>query len=121
MTYHWTEADIIPGRWVYIPGPAESPGPFRTFKAEETASLTYHIGRDYTIRELDPDEQKATNVVYSGRSRDYRLVCIMDGRIVARQTKAEMAAHLNEGGFAPLAHKHLLATIDYLRDCHVAT
>lgn len=105
MTYHWTEADIIAGRWVCKP-------------------TAYHHP-DRTDRDWQPDggTAKWTELIgYANGTGDAAvLIALVDGMVGKVKTKAEIAAQLNKQGMIPMPHKWLLATIDYLRDCQVAT
>ncbi len=107
MTYHWTEADIIPGRWVCKPTAYHHPD--RTDANWQpdggTAKWTYQIGW-----------------LASGTTdKNLTRTCVVDGMISKPRTRAELAAQLTKEGLIPMPHKWLLATIDHLRDCQVAT
>ncbi len=108
MKFTWTEADIIPGRWVC------KPAPDKTIPGDEegrwepngwTAKWTSQIS---WIASLPSAENMATT-------------CITDGMITPYKSKGAMAASFNRNGIRPMPHKWLMATIDYLRDCQIAS
>ena len=106
MTYHWTEADIIVGRWVCKPAPDKTiPGDAegRWEVNGWTAKWTYQIG-------WLASEQSDNNIA---------LICITDGMIVRHKSRTALVAALNRDKMRPMPHKWLLATVDYLRDCQV--
>ncbi len=109
MTYHWTEADIIPGRWVCKPPAYHYPDSEDCDwqVSGSTAKWTYLIGWQ-TARGT-----KGGN--------NYCLINPVDGMVCRLKSKAELVASLNKDGMRPMPHKWLLATIDHLRDCQVAT
>jgi hypothetical protein len=105
MTYHWTEHDIIVGRWVYRLTKHRDKAP-PAFDAASAAHQTYQIGFAAGAGDID-----AKTV----------LISVIDGMVSQPMSRKELALQLNEENRAPMPHKHLLAVIDHLRDAHVAT
>ncbi len=111
MRFHWEPGDIVPGRFVCQTTPGSvTQNRFGSFTAtDHTAKWTYLIGfvRGGPIK----GEDEAV----------YVLISVVDGMVGIGKTRADLAASLNKQKFRPMPHKWLIATMEHLRDCQVAS